>query len=148
VSVRVGVAVRVRVGVGVGEPVGVGTGVPLGVGVKVRVGVGVDVRVGVGVVVDVPVGVAVAALVGVRVAVGVLVATPLEVKLIISLGAVAGDPSKLAANFRPQAPPVPRKIIDKLVPLCQSVRLTSSWSTGAISSSVYQVLASHCAFEL
>src|SRR6478736_3749982 len=65
-----------------------------------------------------------------------------------SLAAVAAEPSKPVTNFRPQAVPVPCRMSDRLLPLCQSPRLTSSWTTGAISSSVYQVLASHCVFEL
>jgi hypothetical protein len=146
VAVRVALKAAVAVAVGVRVPVGMAVvvlvvvGVAVGAGADVPLGVGVDVRVAVAGAVDVPVGVGVVE--------GVLDATMLEVKLTISFGAVIGEPSKLAANFRPQAPPVPCRIIDKLVPLCQSARLTSSWTTGAISSSVYQVLASHCVFEL
>src|SRR5579859_1282709 len=32
---------------------------------------------------------------------------------------------------------------DRLLPLCQSGRLTTAWMTGAISSRLYQALASH-----
>ena len=99
-------------------------GVFVAVAVAVESGREVAVSVGVGVRVAVSVAVRVAVSVGGKV--GVLV-TPLAVVYVsTNLGAVAADPSKLAINFRPQAPPVPFRITDRLFPLCQSPRLTTS----------------------
>ena len=65
-----------------------------------------------------------------------------------SLGAFSAEPSIPVTNLRPQAPPVPVKMIERLLPLCQSARVTTSCRTGAISSRPYQVFASHWVSEL
>ena len=64
------------------------------------------------------------------------------------MGARAAEPSTLVTNFRPQAEPVPVRMSDRLCPLCQSARLMTACTTGAISSSPYQVLACHDTLEL
>lgn len=68
--------------------------------------------------------------------------------VITSTGALALEPSQLVINFLPQALPVPFKMIDRLLPLCQPAWLTISWTTGAISSRRYQVFADQDTFEL
>src|SRR5579859_989949 len=111
-------AVAVLVGVAVAGravAVGVDAGEPVVVGAAVRVAEGAEV----------------------------LVAPPAVWYEMTSLGAPAGEPSLLSVNMRPQGEPVPVRMTDRLLPLCQSGRLTTAWTTGAISSRLYQVLASH-----
>jgi len=154
VEVRVDVAeancVRVAVAIGVAEGrlVAVAVGALVDVAVATGACVAVRVAVAVGGAVLVALGVPVAVLAGGAVAEGELVGTRLDVKLMISFGAVIGDASRLVTNFLPQAPPVPVKMIERLLPLCQSPRLTTSCRTGAISSRSYQVFASHWVSEL
>jgi hypothetical protein len=68
--------------------------------------------------------------------------------VITSRGALPEAPSKLVANFRPHAEPVPLTISERLFPDCQSERPTTSWITGPISASEYQVFAFHWEFVL
>lgn len=117
---KAGVEVVVNVGVG-GKVVGVRVNVGVGgkvVGVRVGVG-GRVVEVGVGVggsVVDVEPSVGVDVFAGVvAVAVGVV---PV-VNVITSWGPLLMDEDHAATIFLPQLLPVPFRMIDKLLPLCQ-----------------------------
>ena len=109
VRLAVGVAVRVVVLVGVL----VASGVRVAVRVTVRVAVLVGVLVGAGVAVRVAVAVAVGA------------GAPLAYDT-TNLAALAVEPLTLDTNLRPHVPTVPLMMMDRLLPLCQSARFTTS----------------------